>query len=172
MNSTFWYLDAPHLRGLAQETLETEYETIICPADPLHRHGGRRLSALCVEVDPSHIRDFTWTWGNDVLVTPRVLNLSNGIISPDSKLSQSRFRTLSRSELALPICSSWPSLDGVGSRRRPPVSACLMRARRAARYLQDSRTKSTDRSHGLGQEPDLLHRLAAARIFSLRATVW
>ena len=75
MNSTFWYLDAPHLRGLAQETLETEYETIICPADPLHRHGGRRLSALCVEVDPSHIRDFTWTWGNDVLVTPRVLNL-------------------------------------------------------------------------------------------------
>ena len=74
MNSTFWYLDAPHLRGLAQETLETEYETIVCPADPLHRHGGRRLSALCVEVDPSHIRDFTWTWGNDALVTPRVLN--------------------------------------------------------------------------------------------------
>jgi hypothetical protein len=75
MNSTFWHLDTPHLRGLAQETLDTEYDTVVCPENANHRRGGKRLSDLSVIVDPSHIRDFTWTWGSDVLVSKKVLDL-------------------------------------------------------------------------------------------------
>jgi hypothetical protein len=75
MATNFCYLNPPHLRGLAQETLDTEYDTVICPANANHRRGGRRLSDLSVIVDPSHIRDFTWTWGSDLLVSQKVLDL-------------------------------------------------------------------------------------------------
>jgi len=36
---------------------------------------GRRVGDLAVLLDPRAVRDFTWTWASDLLVSPRVLHL-------------------------------------------------------------------------------------------------
>jgi hypothetical protein len=71
---TFWALDAPDLR-LAEEAADTKYERIICPAHAGHQRAGKRLSSLSVILDPLGVRDFTWTWCSDILISPRMLDL-------------------------------------------------------------------------------------------------
>jgi len=112
MTSSFWYLNPPRLHGLAEESLDTEYEIIICPARDDHRHGGKRLSDLSVIVDPSRISDFTWVWGGDVLVSPRVLDLFEkhrvtGFETRPVKISYSKAVTVRPPDLFELIVTGW-----------------------------------------------------------------
>jgi hypothetical protein len=75
MNPKFWYLDPPRLKGLAEESLDTKYERIVCPVDEDHKRGGKRIGALSVIVHPSRVGDFTFVWGGGILVSQKVLDL-------------------------------------------------------------------------------------------------
>ncbi len=75
MNTTFWLLESPHNQKLAILAGDTQFEKVICPANEGHRRPGRRLGDLSVTVDPSGIKDFTWTWSSDVLLSERVLDV-------------------------------------------------------------------------------------------------
>jgi hypothetical protein len=70
----FWLLQAPDLR-LAEQAPGTKYDRIICPADEGHQRGARLIGSLSVILDPLGVRDFTWTWLNDILVSRKVLDL-------------------------------------------------------------------------------------------------
>jgi hypothetical protein len=70
----FWLLEAPD-QHLAEQASDTKFERIICPADPGHQRAGKRLGNLSVVLDPLGVRDFTWTWLSDILISPKVLNL-------------------------------------------------------------------------------------------------
>jgi hypothetical protein len=74
----FWLLREPASQRLVEEAPDTEYERIICPADPRHQRAGRRIGGLSVIVRPSALRDFTWTWFSDILISPKVLKLFRG----------------------------------------------------------------------------------------------
>jgi hypothetical protein len=75
MISSFWLLRAPRTQPLVEETPDTKSERITCPAHEGHKRGGKRLGELSVIAHPNGIKDFTWTWLNDVLVSPRVVDL-------------------------------------------------------------------------------------------------
>jgi hypothetical protein len=75
MISSFWLLREPRSQPLAEETPDTRSERIICPAHEGHKRGGKRLGELSVIVHPKGVKDFTWTWLNDVLISPRVVDL-------------------------------------------------------------------------------------------------
>jgi hypothetical protein len=74
ISQLFWHLDAPDER-LAKEAPDTNYEKVICPADPEHQRAGKRISNLSVILDSRGVRDFTWTWFSDMLVSRKVLDL-------------------------------------------------------------------------------------------------
>jgi hypothetical protein len=71
----FWLLRTPASRRLAEEDPDTQYETIICPADAGHQRPGRRTGSLSVITNPSALRDFTWTWLSDTLISQKVVDL-------------------------------------------------------------------------------------------------
>jgi hypothetical protein len=75
MTSTFWLLRAPRTQPLAENVPGMKSERIVCPTHDGHKRGGKRLSDLSVIVHPLGLRDFTWTWLSDVLISPRVLDL-------------------------------------------------------------------------------------------------
>jgi hypothetical protein len=75
MNSRFWLLEPPHNQKLATLGEDTQFERITCPTDEGHRRAGRRLGDLRAAVEPSGIKDFTWTWGQDMLASERVLDV-------------------------------------------------------------------------------------------------
>jgi len=54
---------------------ETETEQIICPANPGHRRGGKRLTDLSITLPGNSTEDFVWTWYSECLLTDRVLEL-------------------------------------------------------------------------------------------------
>ena len=83
------------MKGLAERAPDTKHEIIFCPAHEGHRHAGKRLSDLSAIVDPSRIRDFTWLWGGEILVSRRVLDLFEkhrvtGFESRRAKISYSK----------------------------------------------------------------------------------
>jgi hypothetical protein len=75
MTPAFWFLRAPSREQPVEEAPDSKHEIIICPADEGHRRGGSVVGGLSVILDPSGVRDFVWTWGNDILVSQRVLDL-------------------------------------------------------------------------------------------------
>jgi hypothetical protein len=75
MVSKFWLLRAPGIRGLAEEAPGIDYEGIACPTNDGHKRGGRRKGELSVILHPMGVKDFTWTWLSDILVSQRVLSL-------------------------------------------------------------------------------------------------
>src|SRR5215831_19514112 len=71
----FWLLREPASQRSLEEAPDTKYERIICPADPGHVRLGKRIGSLSVIIRPSGLRDITWTWFRDILVSPKVLDL-------------------------------------------------------------------------------------------------
>jgi len=71
----FWFLRAPRRQQLGEEAPDSKHEIITCPADEGHRRGRRVVGGLSVILAPSAVRDFVWTWTNDILVSQRVLDL-------------------------------------------------------------------------------------------------
>jgi hypothetical protein len=75
MKTTFWLLETPRNQRLATLADNTKFEQITCSASELHLHAGRRLGDLGVTIDPAGIKDFTWTWPHNILVSERLLDL-------------------------------------------------------------------------------------------------
>jgi hypothetical protein len=68
-------LEAPRTQPLVEDTPDKKIERITCAAHEGHKRGGKRLGELSVIAHPNGIKDFTWTWLSDVLVSPRVVDL-------------------------------------------------------------------------------------------------
>ena len=75
ISSPFWLLDAPAAQRFVVEAPGIKYEQIFCPADDGHRRARRLLGCLSVVATPSAIKDFTWSWTNDILISQNLLNL-------------------------------------------------------------------------------------------------
>ena len=77
--SSFWFLEPRIEQRLAKQAGDTRYERIICPLRDGHNRGGERIGELSIIVHPSIVKDFTFTWSNDILVSQRVLDFSTNI---------------------------------------------------------------------------------------------
>ena len=75
MNAAFWLLEPPHNQQLAIVAGDTKFEQIICPASEWHLRAGRRLGDLRATIPPSGIKDFSWTWSHDILVSEHLLDV-------------------------------------------------------------------------------------------------
>jgi hypothetical protein len=75
MNTTFWLLEPPRNQQRAIVADDTKFEQITCPSSDGHRRPGRRLGDLRVTIDPAGVKDFTWTWLQDILVSERSLDV-------------------------------------------------------------------------------------------------
>jgi hypothetical protein len=72
MTSNFWLLDAPPNQRPLKEAAAPAYNEVPCPAT--NRHAiCKRVGDLHVIPHPAGLRDFTWTWMSDMLVSPRAL---------------------------------------------------------------------------------------------------
>jgi len=71
----FWLLQPSIQSRLAEEADDTKYGRIICPLSEGHTRGGKRIGALSMIVNPSDVKDFTFSWSGDILVLPRVIDL-------------------------------------------------------------------------------------------------
>jgi hypothetical protein len=75
MSASFWWLEAPSLRGLAEAGPGIKFEPFVCPVDETHDGLGKRISNPSVILPASGVKDFTWTWGGDIFISQRVLDL-------------------------------------------------------------------------------------------------
>jgi hypothetical protein len=75
MNTAFWHLDPPRNQKLATVAGDTKFEQITCSATDGHLRRGRRVGDLSATIDPAGIKDFTWTWSNDILASERLLDV-------------------------------------------------------------------------------------------------
>jgi hypothetical protein len=75
MSIRFWHLDSPRNQKLATVDGDTKFEQITCLSNEGHVRGGRRLGDLSASIDPAGIKDFTWTWSNDMLASERLLEV-------------------------------------------------------------------------------------------------
>jgi hypothetical protein len=74
MNTSFWLLDAPRNQRPLVVAEGPAYTRTPCPAND--RHGMiKRVGDLHVVAHPSGLKDFTWTWMSDMLISPKVLAL-------------------------------------------------------------------------------------------------
>lgn len=73
----FWELCKPEsTRKYAEWDQDVmDLEQVLCPADPAHRRGGKRLSDLNVLLPRGPIQDFVWTWQSECLIQEHVLDL-------------------------------------------------------------------------------------------------
>jgi hypothetical protein len=72
----FWLLtDSKSTLKLAVWADEMDLETVICPADEMHQHPGKRLTDLSVTLPTGFVQDFVWTWPSEGLIQERVLDL-------------------------------------------------------------------------------------------------
>jgi len=75
ITTNFWLLEPPHNQKLATWAETIRLEQITCPADEGHRRGGRRLGDLTVTIAPRGIKDFSWTWQQDILASEPLLDV-------------------------------------------------------------------------------------------------
>jgi hypothetical protein len=73
--SAFWILRPPSNQVFADESPDQMSEHITCPDYAGHRRGGKRIGELEIVVDPRSVKDFTWTWVSDILISPVVVEL-------------------------------------------------------------------------------------------------
>jgi hypothetical protein len=76
MPNSFWTLrDDASLNKLAEWANEIETEKVICPVDPGHQRGGKRLTDLSVVLPRGTVKDFVWTWYSECLIQDGILQL-------------------------------------------------------------------------------------------------
>jgi hypothetical protein len=96
----FWLLRTPASQRLAEQDPDRQYETIICPADAGHQRPGRRTGSLSVIVHPSALRDFTWTWLSDTLISQKVVDPTVTFVDPTGLRITMRDGAWLKSEMA------------------------------------------------------------------------
>lgn len=72
----FWHLTCPDTQpGVGTES-RPEYEEVRCSAKEGHSRNGRQLTHPAIVLAPVRaVRDFTYVWGSETLISRRVLNL-------------------------------------------------------------------------------------------------
>jgi hypothetical protein len=71
----FWLLQAPDDQRRGVEIDGRKYTQISCPTHEHHRGAERGIGNLAIRIPPSGVKDFTWSWMSDILVSRRVLDL-------------------------------------------------------------------------------------------------
>jgi hypothetical protein len=110
----FWLLRSP----AAQQRVEkdgADYEPVICPAREGHRRIGKRIGELSIVVPPSGVKDFTWVWGRELLISQRVLHLfdQHHVTGFEVKPAKVSFSTASKTQppdLFELVVSGWGGL--------------------------------------------------------------
>jgi hypothetical protein len=69
-------------------------EQVLCPLDPGHQRGGKRLNELNITLPRGTVQDFVWTWYSECLFQCQVLNLfrSEGFTGFDVKPVKAGFK--------------------------------------------------------------------------------
>lgn len=101
MADKFFVFRSPDsLRKLAEWMNEVDLEGIICPQDPGHQRGGKRITDLGILIPGSSVDDFLWTWHSDCLVQDSVLKMfrKEGFTGFDVKPVKSRYKRKSAIE--------------------------------------------------------------------------
>lgn len=97
LDNSVWRLRAPvSTRELAEWDHDVmDLEQVVCPIDPGHRRGGKRLTDLSVTLPPAAVQDFVWTWYSECLIQDHVLDLfrREGFTGFDVKPVKARFKT-------------------------------------------------------------------------------
>jgi hypothetical protein len=74
MTPKFWLLDAPGNQRPLERATEPLYDETPCPMTGRHAIC-KRVGDLHVTAHPAGLKDFTWTWMSDLLISPKVLAL-------------------------------------------------------------------------------------------------
>lgn len=92
----FWNLRSPEsCRNLAEwNSDEIELEGVICPKEPGHQRGGKRLSDLSILLPGKKTDDFVWTWYSECLIQEHVLRFfqENKVTGFDVKPAKARYK--------------------------------------------------------------------------------
>src|SRR4051794_16961811 len=123
MNSQFWLLRPPDKQRLGEE-IDTEYEKVVCPVTGGHARVGRRISDLSIMIQPRYLRDFTWTWYSDILVSRRSWTFSGASASPATKSDRPGSRIQRKSMIHRPKCSNSLLQAGAASALPRPRCGC------------------------------------------------
>jgi hypothetical protein len=120
MSMNFWSFEPPKNQRRATEGPNTKYEKVICPVDDRHTRAGRGLGGLSVTIDPTNIKDITWTWSTDVLVTQRVLDVFDKHRVTGFETRPAEFKSPKRSGPELPpmfelIVTGWGGMGAAAS---------------------------------------------------------
>jgi hypothetical protein len=99
----FWHLAHPDSTARNAEWVdrEMEIEQVVCPANGMHRRGGKRLTHLSVALRGKGVEDFVWTWYSECLVQDHVLQLfkARGLSGYEVRPVKARFKRGSEHEV-------------------------------------------------------------------------
>jgi hypothetical protein len=73
MTSNFWLIEPPDNQRLLKRAAVPEFKKTPCPTSDHHSARLTRIGDLHVVADPLAEKDFTWTWRNEILASPKVL---------------------------------------------------------------------------------------------------
>jgi hypothetical protein len=73
MTNKFWLVTIPENQRLLKCSALPAFEATPCPATDRHVGRAKRIGKLQVIVDPRALKDFTWTWYTELLISPKVL---------------------------------------------------------------------------------------------------
>lgn len=73
----YWKLSVPEsMRKCAEWDHDVmDLEQVLCPLNPGHRRGGKRLTDLSVTLPSGIVQDIVWTWYSECLIQDHVLDL-------------------------------------------------------------------------------------------------
>jgi hypothetical protein len=75
MTQRFWLVTIPGNQRLLRRAVHPAFEITPCPVTDRHHGRAKRTSDLRVIADPRALKDFTWTWYTELLISPKVLGV-------------------------------------------------------------------------------------------------
>ncbi len=75
MTNKFWLLTIPENQRLLKCAALPALEETPCPATDRHAGRAKRIGKLQVIADPRALKDFTWTWYTELLMSPKALKV-------------------------------------------------------------------------------------------------
>jgi|GraSoiStandDraft_47_1057283.scaffolds.fasta_scaffold356085_2 hypothetical protein len=75
MTQKFWLVTIPENQRLLERAALPTLEITPCPATDRHHGRAKRTGQLQVIADPRALKDFTWTWMTELLISPKVLKV-------------------------------------------------------------------------------------------------
>ena len=75
MTQTFWLITIPGNQQLLRRAAHPAFDITPCSLTDRHAGRARRTDNLQVIADPRALKDFTWTWYTELLISPKVLKM-------------------------------------------------------------------------------------------------